>query len=71
MLGRSWDILKDFENKYKKDFLNSLTQEKSLEIFKNLYLLVQETVGKNYFKKLNSQRIQVLTKVHSIFMRVK
>jgi hypothetical protein len=71
MLDRRWDILKNFEDKYKEKFLRNLTEEKSLEILKDLYLFAQEIVDKNYFKRLNKRKIQTLAKVHSMFMKVK
>ena len=70
MLDRHWEILKNFEYKYKERFLSHITKKESLEIFKNLYLFAQKIVGKNYFKRLSPQ-IRILTKVHSMFMKVK
>lgn len=71
MLERRWDILENFENKYKEKFLRNLTEEKSLEILKYLYLFAQEILDKRYFKKPNQKKIRILTKIHSMFNKVK
>lgn len=71
MKNRHWDILGNFEYKHKKQFLKKLTFKESIKIFTNLYQFFQKIVPKEDYQKINLRKIQTLSKVHSMFMKVK
>lgn len=66
----NWKKLGNFERKYKEMFLKRLTKNEGLEMLNNLYKFVQEIGHRKDYKKLDLQKIQTLSKVHSIFMKV-
>lgn len=66
---RRWDILHSFELRHKKIFLKKLTTNKSLGIFKNLYLFAKK-INKTDYKQLEAGNTGTLAEVHSIFMKV-
>ncbi len=70
ILQRRWDILHKFELKQKELFLKKLTTKESLKILGELYRFVQKVGNKRYYKKLSIERIQILSEVHSMFMKV-
>lgn len=69
--GRPWKAVNDFENHYRKTYLSKLTEKKSLEIFNNLYQFCVKLSGKSYFRKLDSMKIETLTKARSRFAKVR
>lgn len=70
ILQRRWDILHKFELKQKESFLKKLTINESLKILNELYRFTQKIGDKEYCRKLNMERIQILSKVHFMFMKV-
>lgn len=71
MKNRRWDILGNFEYKHKKQFLKKLTFKECTKIFTNLYHFFQKIIPKKDYQKINLRKIQTLSKVHSMFMKVK
>lgn len=67
---RRWNILHKFELKQRELFLNRLTIEEGLEIFKELYQFTQK-IDKNSYKKFGLRNSLVLAKTHLLFMGVK
>jgi hypothetical protein len=68
---RKWKALVDFEKKQKRTFLKNLTVSDSLKIFLSLYQFAQKISDKAYHRKLDLEKIQNISKVHSMFMRLK
>jgi hypothetical protein len=68
---RRWDILSDFECRQKAASFKKLTIKESLCDLENLYRFAQEVTDKKYYRKINLERIQALSKAHSLFMKVK
>jgi hypothetical protein len=68
---KRWDIIHSFERKQKESFLNTLTTSESLKILSGLYRFIQKISDRKYYRRLDIRKIQVLSKVHSMFMKVK
>ena len=70
LIDRHWDILHAFERRQKELFLKKLTTNESLKILDGLYRFTQKIGDREYYKKLDIRKIQALSKVHSMFMKV-
>ena len=67
---KRWNTLHDFEHKQKELFLKKLTMNESLNIFQNLYQFSQTINCRRYYNKLGFKKINTLSKVHFMFMKV-
>lgn len=71
MFKRNWRKIGDFEKKQRRDFLKKLTAKGSFKIFKDLYAFSYNILGKKQLEKMDEDKIQLLSRVHSMFNKVK
>lgn len=71
MQKRNWDLVHKFEDKYKKSFLRNLTIKDSLAVFLDLYQFSYRLVNKKKVFGFNTDKMEALCKIHSIFNKVK
>lgn len=70
LTNKRWEILHNFERKQKELFLKKLTINESLKILSDLYQFAQKVGDRTDYKKMDLRKIQTLSKVHFMFMRV-
>jgi len=68
---RQWSILNEFERKEKEVFLKKLTVNKSLKMLNALYRFARNFTDKQYYRRLDPEKIKALSRVHNLFMAVK
>lgn len=66
-----WDIYDKFEKEQKKRFLKALSGKKSIALLGELYDFAARLSGASKFDILERNKIDILTKVHLIFNKVK
>lgn len=68
---RRWDLVSDFEDRYRAKLLKRLSKEKSLKTLEDLYQFAQKLSDKNHYKKLNKMKIETLSKIHFMLNKVR
>ena len=71
MFKRDWRKIGDFEKKQKQHFLKNLTEKDSFKIFKNLYIFGYNLLDRGWFKRIDRDKIKLLSRAHSMFNKVK
>lgn len=70
MKERRWDILHKFEEKQRELRLKKMTVAESFRILKELHQFAQGIYTHEDYRKINMDKIQILSKVHFMFQKV-
>ncbi len=68
--NRRWDIVHRYEEEDRSRFLRTINIDKSFKTLSELYKFVYLT-NKNFFRKQNNEKFNILVKSHSIFNKVR
>ena len=65
------NIYNEFEKKQKRYFLKNLSEKEGIALLRELYSFAARLPNKPRFDILDMKRIEILTKVHLLFNKVK
>jgi len=68
---KKWKLYHKFEEKNKEHFLRRISERDGFSILKELHSFSSNIGSHINFKKIDKTKIKTLTKVHSLFNKVK
>jgi len=68
---KKWKLYHKFEEKNKKHFLRRISTGEGFNILKELHNFARRLGNRTSFKKIDKTKIITLTRVHSLFNKVK
>lgn len=68
---RPWGTIHYFEEKERKSHLRNLTIQQSFRIYCDLYQIAIQSCSQHDLSKFQKEKIKTLSKIHTIFNRVK
>ncbi len=68
---RRWDIVHKFETEYNRKVFKNLSPRDSFKVFLNLYEFAHKVRSREDIRRIDADKIKNLSKIHSIFNKIK